>query len=154
MSSVAGWLTILITALFAVWLAGYRAGIIVLILFAVSPGFFGHTQNNLKDIPFALGYISGIFFTLKFLFSDSKIYRNSIFLSASIAFTISIRAGGLILICYLFFFFFVFYLFKYLVDKKIDFIQIRKKLILSVAIISSFMVVGILLWPYALQRTN
>lgn len=151
MSSVAGWLTVLITALFALWLADYKAAIIVLLLFAVSPGFFGHTQNNLKDIPFALGYISGIYFTLKFLFSDSKIYRNSIFLSASIAFTISIRAGGLILLCYLFFFFFVFYLFKYLVDKKIDFIQVRKKLILSVAITVVSWLSGILLWPFALR---
>ena len=61
MSSLAGWLTIFITALFAVWLADYKAGILVLILFALSPTFMGHTQNNLKDIPFALAYISSIF---------------------------------------------------------------------------------------------
>ena len=57
MSAVAGWLTVLITALFAIWLSGYEAGIITIILFAVSPGFFGHSLNNLKDVPFALGYI-------------------------------------------------------------------------------------------------
>ena len=73
MSSLAGWLAIFVTALFAVWLSGYRAGILTLILFAVSPTFIGHSQNNLKDIPFALGYIAGIFFTLKFLVSDRKI---------------------------------------------------------------------------------
>ena len=39
MSSVAGWLVILITALFAAWLSGYGAGILVLILFVVSPTF-------------------------------------------------------------------------------------------------------------------
>ena len=54
MSTVAGWLVILVTALFAIWLADYKAGIFVLIMFAVSPTFIGHTQNNLKDIPFAL----------------------------------------------------------------------------------------------------
>jgi hypothetical protein len=54
MSSLAGWLTIFITALLAIWLSGYRTGILVILLFAVSPTFLGHTQNNLKDIPFAL----------------------------------------------------------------------------------------------------
>src|SRR5664279_4379421 len=51
MSSLAGWQAIFITALFAIWLSDYRAGILVLILFAVSPTFIGHSQNNLKDIP-------------------------------------------------------------------------------------------------------
>ena len=72
MSSIAGWLAIFITALFAIWLADYRAGIFVLFLFAVSPTFIGHTQNNLKDIPFALAYIAGTFFMLKFLISGRK----------------------------------------------------------------------------------
>ncbi|MCX6326667.1 MAG: tetratricopeptide repeat protein [Bacteroidia bacterium] len=152
MSSVAGWLVILLTALFAVWLAGYRAGILVLILFAVSPTFIGHTQNNLKDIPFALGYISSIFFTLKFLFSGRKIStRYIILLTAGIAFSISIRAGGLLLICYLFFFFFIFYLVKYLRGNIIDFIEIRTKLLWITGISIVSWLLSILLWPYALQ---
>jgi tetratricopeptide (TPR) repeat protein len=152
MSSVAGWLTIFITALFAVWLNGYGAGIMVLILFAVSPTFIGHSQNNLKDIPFALAYISSTFYTLKFLVSGRKFLVTDIMLmTASIAFSISIRAGGLLLICYLFFFFFIFYLFKYLRDNIIDFIEIRRKLlcIIIIAIVSWFS--GTLLWPYAIQ---
>ena len=89
MSSFAGWLTILITALFAVWLAGYRSGILTLILFAVSPTFIGHSQNNLKDIPFALGYIASTFYTLKFLVSGRKIsIPDIVLLTASIAFFI------------------------------------------------------------------
>ncbi len=152
MSSLAGWLTIFITALFAVWLADYKAGILVLILFAVSPTFMGHTQNNLKDIPFALAYISSIFFTLKFLISGRKnSYIDIILLTASIAFLISIRAGGLLLLCYLFFFFFIFYLYKYLRENKIDFIEIRTKFlwICCITVISWFL--SILLWPYALH---
>ena len=68
MSALAGWLTILVTGLFAVWMSGYRTGIIVILLFAISPTFLGHSQNNLKDIPFAFGYISGIFLSLRLLF--------------------------------------------------------------------------------------
>jgi len=153
MSSAAGWLVIFITALFAVWLTGFSAGIFVLILFAVSPTFIGHTQNNLKDIPFALAYIAGTFYILKFLVSGRKIsIPDIILLTASIAFAISVRAGGLLLICYLFFFYFLFYLFKYLIDKKIDFIEIRPKLlwISGITLVSWFL--STLLWPFALQN--
>ena len=152
MSTLAGWLVIFLTALFAIWLADYRAGILVLIMFAVSPTFIGHTQNNLKDIPFALAYISVIFFTLKFLKSGRKNpYRDIIFLTLSIAFSISIRAGGLISICYLFFFFFIFYLYKYLRDNEFDLAEIRTKIfwICAISIISWFL--SILLWPFALH---
>jgi hypothetical protein len=152
MSSLAGWLTILVTAFFAVWLAGYRAGMLVLILYAVSPVFIGHTQNNLKDIPFALAYISSIFFTLKFLVSGRKISgRDTILLTASIAFSISIRAGGLLLICYLFLFFILFYLFKFLRDNKIDFAELRTKLVWITGIAMISWILSILLWPFALQ---
>ncbi len=152
MSSIAGWLVILVTALFAIWLEDYRAGIITLFLFAISPTFMGHSQNNLKDIPFALGYISSIFFTLKFLVSGRKhSYFNLILLTASIAFIISIRAGGMLSICYLFFFFIIYYLVKYLRDNKVDFIEIRTKFILicSITVIAWFL--SILLWPFALK---
>jgi tetratricopeptide (TPR) repeat protein len=152
-SSFAGWLVILVTALFAKWLADYKAGIIVLFLFAVTPAFIGHTQNNLKDIPFALGYISGAFFILKFLSSGRKnSFANIIFLTASIAFSISIRAGGLLLICYLLLFFFIFYIYKYLRKAKIDFIEIRNKLFWIGCIIIVSWLLSILLWPFAIQN--
>ena len=72
MSSLMGWLLILITALFATWLRNYRTGLIVLFLFAVSPTFMGHAQNNLKDIPFAFAYIAGTFYILKFIVRGGK----------------------------------------------------------------------------------
>jgi 4-amino-4-deoxy-L-arabinose transferase-like glycosyltransferase len=153
MSSLAGWLTILITAIFAVWIAGYSTGVIVLLLFALSPTFLGHAQNNLKDIPFAMAYITGTFYILKFLFSGSKSsFRDIILLTLSVAFCISIRAGGLILICYLFFFFFLFYLIKYFMESRIDLREIQKKLIwIFVMTIVSFFL-STLLWPFALQN--
>lgn len=153
MSAIAGWLTILITALFAIWIEGYSAGIIVLLLFAVSPTFMGHAQNNLKDIPFALGYIAGIYYILRFLFSGMEKSRGNIFLiTLSIAFCISIRAGGLILICYLFMFLFLYYLVIYLKDKRIELKEIRTKLLwaFSVSFLAYFL--SMILWPYALQN--
>jgi tetratricopeptide (TPR) repeat protein len=152
MSSAAGWLVIFITALFAVWLTGLRSGILVMILFAVSPTFIGHTQNNLKDIPFALGYISSTFFTLKFLSSGRRISVANLFLlTISIAFSLSIRAGGLLLICYLFFFFIVYYLAEYHMNRKIDFVEVRSKIILIVAITVVSWLLSLTMWPYGLQ---
>lgn len=152
-SSFSGWLTILVTALLASWLSGYGTGIIVIILYALSPTFLGHSQNNLKDIPFALTYISGIFFSLKFLFSEKKVPIPYLVMTIlSFAFAISIRAGGLILICYLFLFYAAYYLVIYAREKAID----RNELILRIigviviSIISFFL--STLLWPFALQN--
>ena len=152
MSSLAGWLTIVVTATFAIWLLGYGAGITVLLLFALSPAFLGHSQNNLKDVPFALAYISGIFFILKFLSSIRVIpWKTSILLTLSVAFCISIRAGGLLLICYLFLFFFGYYLLKYLREPVFAFkeIWIRGAVISVISVAAIFL--SILLWPYAQQ---
>jgi hypothetical protein len=82
MSTVAGWLAIIVTSLFAVWLSGYRAGLLTLFLFAISPTFLGHAQNNLKDIPFALAYISGISLHLKSSIRQGNCFKG---LSASFA---------------------------------------------------------------------
>jgi hypothetical protein len=152
MSSIAGWLAIMVTALFAVWLAGYRTGILVIILFAASPTFMGHSQNNLKDIPFALGYISSTYYICKFLVTDRKIsVPGTVLLIASIAFSISIRAGGLLLICYLLFFFFLYWLYKYLNNNRMDSSEVRTKLLWIGAISIISWLSGMILWPYALQ---
>jgi tetratricopeptide (TPR) repeat protein len=152
MSVLAGWLAIVVTALFAIWISGYRAGIITLILFALSPTFIGHSLNNLKDIPFALGYIAAIFMILKFLSSDKKVSPALIILLIlSVSFTISIRAGGLILICYLFLFFFVNYSYKYLVDNEFNVSEILRNFLLIICISGIAWFLSVLLWPFALQ---
>ncbi len=152
LSSFAGWLAIFITALFGVWLSGYRTGILVLLLFAISPTFLGHAQNNLKDIPFALAYISGIFFSFKVLFSEGKIrFPEVVFLVLSIAFAISVRAGGLILICYLFLFLLISVFYNLFRNRILDFRIEGIRLILIILISAGSFILGILLWPYALQ---
>ncbi|MCX6334489.1 MAG: tetratricopeptide repeat protein [Bacteroidia bacterium] len=152
MSSLAGWLAVFLTALFAVWLSGYKSGISVLFLFAASPTFMGHAQNNLKDIPFALAYISGIFFSLKIIFSDKKIlFWDVLLLTLSIAFAISIRSGGLILICYLFIFFFTSIIYNRIRTNHYDFKIDGLRLIIITLVSAAAFILGILLWPFALQ---
>jgi 4-amino-4-deoxy-L-arabinose transferase-like glycosyltransferase len=152
MSSLAGWLTILVTAFFAIWLAGYEAGIAVLFLFALSPTFIGHSQNNLKDIPFALGYISGIYFTLRLLSSEKKFpVFESIMLTLSIAFCMSIRAGGIILICYFFLFLLILYSVRYVKEGRFILSDLLLKLLIAAGIIVSAWFLSLILWPYGLQ---
>lgn len=153
MSSLMGWLVILMTALFAIWLRNYRTGIIVLFLFAFSPTFMGHAQNNLKDIPFAFAYIASVFYMLKSLFYGNKTpFSFYILTTLYIAFAISIRAGGILLVCYLFFFFSVYYFLKYLEEKKANLPEIRAKLILITGITIIAMLLSVVLWPYGLQN--
>jgi len=148
--SFAGWLTVVVTALFAVWLVGYGAGILVILLFALSPTFLGHAQNNLKDIPFALSYISAIFFTQRFLYRENKKKKyDAIFLATSIAFSVSIRPGGLLLICYLFLFFLLHHIYKYNYKKQFDSRLFRSNLIVSLLISVSACILSLALWPYA-----
>jgi len=148
--SLVGWLTVIVTAFFAVWLAGYGAGIIVILLFALSPTFMGHAQNNLKDIPFALSYIAAIFFTQRILYNWKKSrISDAILLTVSIAFSISIRPGGLLLICYLFFFLFLFHLHKYLKLNQFESTAFRRKMIGIFVVSAAAWFLSILLWPYA-----
>lgn len=153
MSALAGWLAIFITALFASRLSGTRTGILALLLFAVSPPFIGHSLNNLKDIPFALGYITSVYFTLKILFSEKNPrLKDYVFLVLATGFTIGIRAGGLILICYLFLFWVIDVLIRYLKERKPDHAENIRKLLLIVLVSVASFILGILFWPFALEH--
>lgn len=152
MSSIAGWAVIVVTALFAVWLGGYRMGLIVLFLFAVSPTFIGHSWNNLKDVPFALGYIASIFLMQRFLLFQGRVRpRIIILLTLAMGFTLSIRAGGLLVFCYLPLFSLAHFAYRYYTDGSLVIRDMWIRTLQVLAIIASSWILGILLWPYALQ---
>ncbi len=153
MCSFAGWLTILVTALFAAYFSGYGAAILVILLFAVSPGFLGHSQNNLKDIPFALAYISSIYFSLKLVFSEKKPSKQTIILLIlSIAFAIGIRAGGILVVFYLGFFMLLKTILDWVESKELNTEFLKKQLLLFFGISVAGYLIGLLTWPYALQN--
>ncbi len=151
-NALAGWLCILLAALLTVWLSGYGAGILTLFLFALSPTFLGHAQNNLKDIPFALAYLASTLYLLKWLFAEKRTWRNTLPLILSIALCISIRPGGLLPACYLLLFAAIMEFKTYRETARINTGALRK-LALSIGIIllGSYLL-GILLWPYVLQN--
>ncbi len=151
--SITGWLTISLTALFAVYLAGYGAGIFVLLLFSVSPVFIGHSLNNLKDIPFGLAYIASIYFIIKFFSTiDKPNWKTALLLVVSMAFAVSIRAGGLLVLFYLWFFFILFNGIGYVKNKQFDGKYIRNQLFWVFGISVTAYLLGLILWPYALQN--
>ncbi len=152
MSTLAGWLVVMVSACLAVWLSGYEAGIIVILLFAVSPTFLGHAQNNLKDIPFALGFISSIYFIFRFLASKEGVpVKYSIMLGISMALCISIRAGGFILYFFFVTFFIIWYLIGFFTNGSSFLSATWKKILAAFAVSVAAYFLSMLLWPYALQ---
>ncbi len=152
MNGLAAWLCIVLAGLFAVWLSGYGAGTITLLLFSLSPTFLGHAQNNLKDIPFALAYLAGTLFLLRWLFANKRTLKNAVPLILSMAFCISIRPGGLLLICYLLLFTTILEFKTYRETARINTEGLRNKLTWIGFIILGAYLTGILLWPYVLQN--
>lgn len=153
MCTISGWLTILVTALFAAYLSGYLPAILVLILFAASPTFMGHSQNNLKDIPFALAYIASIYFSMKLVFSDQKPKVSSILgLILAMALSVGIRAGGLLVWFYYGMFLFARTFKDYTSGKPVSAQTLKKPVSLFLIISVAGYLLGLALWPYALQN--
>ena len=153
-NSIAGWGTIFLSGLLAVFIAGYRTGFLTLLLFMVSSRFLGHTWNNLKDIPFALGYIATIYLIFLVIKKLPKLsLKHVLLLILGLAFTIGIRSGGIILICYLFLFTGLYFVSNYIGIQK---------WITSKTILNSFLVIliisvlgyslGLILWPFGLEE--
>ena len=155
LNSIIGALMILFTGLIAVTVSGYRAGIIALIFLFLSPRILGHSYNNLKDIPFAAGYIVGIYGLAGAMTSFPKIkilHWLSMCLGLALAF--GTRAGGLILIPVYLFFIFLTWATSHPVRELLKAGSIKKGLVfLSLALLASAagFFIGIALWPYALQ---
>lgn len=151
-SAMAGWLVMMVAFLMAQKTGGWQTAFFTLLILAVSPGFMGHTLNNLKDIPFALGYMAGIYFILKWInsYPQPKL-KTAWWLVASIAFSISIRPPGLILIAYLGLAVVLVTAFENknnVCDSKIIIILLAKTLLVMVAGYFA----GLLLWPFAIQN--
>ncbi|WP_075590552.1 tetratricopeptide repeat protein [Labilibacter marinus] len=149
-NSIIGWLCILFSALIAIRLSGYKTAIFVVVILAASPRFIGHSLNNLKDIPFALGYIASIYYMLNVLDDIKKIKnRDAIDLTLSMAFILSIRPGGLLVFCYFGLFSLIAFIYNYKQITTNQFWKITLKLLL---ILFGAYFIGLLFWPYALEN--
>lgn len=100
-TAVFGWVGIVYCGRLAGRLFGSWAGVLALVLLALSPRYFGHSMNNPKDLPFAalsvvaLYYISTISLRWPFisLSTGTKI-------AVSLGLALGVRVGGLLYLGY------------------------------------------------------
>ncbi len=156
MNGTVGAAAILCSGLLARLIMGNIAGIITMLLLIFSPGYLGHAMNNPLDIPFAFGYIFTLLHLVRFLKRLPVInYGIAVLILLGIAFTISIRIGGLLLIPYIFLFSGLYMLFFRMPWKNFTkpWFRLAWKGILvltGISVLSFFL--SILPWPYALQK--
>jgi Flp pilus assembly protein TadD len=97
-----GFLAMLFTALLAKEIAGWRAGILTLVLMFLSPRFLGHSLMNPKDIPFAAGYVIALYYMVRFFKNfpglGKATWRAAAGVALGMALAIATRAGGMILV--------------------------------------------------------
>ncbi|NCB09442.1 MAG: hypothetical protein EOM73_14930, partial [Bacteroidia bacterium] len=150
------WLLLIFSGLVAFQLSGtYLVSIITVLSLLLMPRLFGHAFGNLKDIPFAAGYAAGIYWIIRFLGEMPSPRRSTaIWLSLAIAFTFSVRVGGLILFAYLGLFGVIFLVLKpfelkHIFSTRPFFVRLLGQLTV-IAVVGYF--AGLLFWPFALQN--
>jgi len=96
-----GFLAIFFTGLLAKQIAGWRAGILAMVLMFLSPRFLGHSLMNPKDIPFAAGYVIALYYMVKLLKGFPNFnWKTALGFVLGAALAISTRAGGFLIIAY------------------------------------------------------
>lgn len=92
---------ILFASLIAARIAGWRAAILTTILLVVSPRLFAEAINNPKDLPFAAGYMCFIYYMIAFFEElPAPSWKATVKLMLALAFALSVRIGGLIVVGY------------------------------------------------------
>ncbi len=102
LNSWTGFLAMLFIGLIAKNIGGWRMAFLSMLFLLLSPRFFGHSMTNPKDIPFAAGYVMGVWAILKVFDELPKVrWRTIIWAALCIGFVMGIRIGGLMVLCYL-----------------------------------------------------
>jgi len=150
------WLLLLFAGLIAFQLTGsFWVSALTVISLLAMPRLFGQAFGNLKDIPFATGYLTAVYMIVKFVIElPSPKWKTVILLGLAIAFTNSVRIGGLILFGHLAVaiiaaFILKPFLPKYIFSTKSCLVRLLGQG-LAILLIGYF--AGLLLWPFALQN--
>lgn len=152
LNAIMGLIAIFFAALIARRLMNWRAAIMVMLFMFISPQFIGYSMNNAKDIPFAAGYVAGIYFMIRFLSELPEPRKRTLaFLALSIGFTCTNKVNGIILLAYLGLFIFVVVVHK--AYKNSDIKQLAPSIrryvynLLFVGFVAY--IITIAFWPYA-----
>ncbi len=150
------WLLLLFSGLVGYQVAGsFLASVVSVIPMLAMPQLFGHAFGNLKDIPFAAGYMAALYYTFRFVKElPQPKWSTCVWLSLAIAFTNSVRIGGLILFGYLGLALISILILKPFLLKQI--FSTKSSVVrllgqgLTILLIGYF--AGLLFWPFALQN--
>lgn len=151
-NSLYGFLGIIFVSLIAFELGSWRAACMAFLFMFFNPGWFGHSMNNPTDIPFALGFAWAGLFLIKMLRRlPTPKFSHEFWLAVGIGMGIASRVGAILLLAYLGLFMLVIWLMRFRDKsaKPMSLILPYAKIFLAVFAISY--VVGILIWPYALN---
>ena len=155
--ALVGALGVIAIGLLGMRFGGGLCGLISMLLLFFSPRFFGHSMNNLKDIPFAVGYLVAIFYFVR-MFDRYPVVklRHMIGAMLGIALALGTRSGGLLLFPYLLMYGGLFYILWVGFKEFYKFMKYRKEvenilfLIILVLFVGYFL--SIITWPFALAR--
>lgn len=154
LNSLVGLIGFVFAALLARLIAGWRAGLLCFIFLVFSPSYFGQIMNNPKDIPFASSFIMGIYFMfLLFKELPQPSFKSIAGTILSIAWSISIRPGGMILIGFVGAFLGIDWLIRAKKDKLKNTVKLiwpYTKYLVITGVAGYFL--GLIFWPYAIQN--
>ncbi len=86
----------------ACFLGGPVAGLVALLLLALTPNFMGHAFINTKDIPFAVGTIWTLYFAARAAEALPRVSWCSVaWLGVALGMTMGVRIGGVVLLAYM-----------------------------------------------------
>lgn len=136
---------------------GGLCGLLSMLLLFFTPRYFGNSMNNMKDIPFATGYIMSVFYFIR-LFDFYPYFRLRYIIGAIIGIAIAFgsRSGGLLLYPYLLMYAGLFYILHVGFKNFYKFYKYRQDVlnifsILLLVFMLSYLL-SIALWPYALEH--
>jgi hypothetical protein len=150
------WLLLLFSGLVGFQISGsFWVSALTVISMLAMPRLFGQAFSNLKDIPFAAGYMAAIFMIIRLVkeLPEPK-WSTSVWLGLAIAFTCSVRIGGLILFGYLGLALIAIFISKPFLLKQI--FSTKSSVVrllgqgLTILLFGYF--AGLLFWPFALQN--
>jgi hypothetical protein len=150
--AIFGFIAMLFAGLMAREVAGWRAAIVVIAFMFLSPRFLGHSLMNPKDIPFAAGFAVALYYMMVLFRTMPKPkWSTLIGLTLGMALALATRAGGLLLMAYLFLFAGIDFLHRFGLKglaKQTDWIV--KYAIYAVGTTVAAYILAVLTWPAAL----
>ncbi|MDZ4710343.1 MAG: tetratricopeptide repeat protein [Saprospiraceae bacterium] len=151
--AVFGFIAILFASLFGKQIGGWPLAFLTLVLMLLSPRFLGDAMINPKDIPFAAGYIMALYFISKFIRELPKPTAGSMIgIITGVMIALNTRAGGLLLILYLFLFVALFLFQDSRSTQHFDKKAMFRSGVYTLIVGFLAYLAGIVFWPYALAN--